>query len=122
MNLPREIVQHLFHLVQSQPAAFGLIGAVDGVARACFPLAAHRGMTMVDLVQEMEAQGLKPFATFAVSGELPLIPERPEGLALPALPHLMIGQRTQGVLEIDAYLEGPSGWTSVELRLPKDHP
>jgi hypothetical protein len=68
---------------------------------------------------QLQAEGLAPFATFALAENLSAAPERPHHLALPSLPHLVIGSRIKGVLEIDAYLEGPSGWSTLELRLPE---
>jgi hypothetical protein len=67
----------------------------------------------------LQERGLAPYATFALTEDLSAPPERPKDFALPSLPHLVIGTPIKGVLEIDAYLEGPSGWSAVELRLPE---
>lgn len=119
MDLPRELTNHLFHLAQTrtQSPSFGLIGAQSGVPCVCFSLNAAPEDEAGLVMAELQARGLAPFATFALAEDLSAAPERPQRLALPSLPHLVIGTRTKGVLAIDAYLEGPSGWSAVELRL-----
>jgi hypothetical protein len=121
MDLSRELTNRLFHLAQTQkePPFFGLIGAESGVPRGCFPLTEAPHGNASELMAQLQERGLTPYATFALAEDLSAPPERPKDFALPSLPHLVIGTRTKGVLEIDAYLEGPSGWTVVELRLPE---
>lgn len=120
MDLPRELTNHLFHLAQAGDAVplFGVIGAEGGVPRACFPLNEAPQGDASALMGQLQERGLSPYATFALTGDLSAPPDRPKDFALPSLPHLVIGTRIKGVLEIDAYLEGPSGWSPVELRLP----
>ena len=121
MDLPRELTNQLFHLAQSKAASamFGIIGADGGIPRACFPLSGPTSGEASQLIAHLQASGLAPYATFSLSEDLSAPPERPGHFALPSLPHLVIGTRTKGVLEIDAYLESPSGWSPVELRLPE---
>jgi len=121
MDLSRELTNRLFHLAQTrtQSPCFGVIGAESGVARACLPLDEAPDGNPFTLMARLQERGLTPYATFALAEDLSAAPERPKGLALPSVPHLVIGTRTKGVLEIDAYLEGPSGWSTVELRLPE---
>jgi len=121
MNLTRELTNQLFHLAQVRtgPPSYGVIGAESGTPRACFPLSGATVGDAIELMAQLQAEGLSPFATFALAEDLSAHPERPDHLALPSLPHLVIGSRIKGVLEIDAYVEGPSGWSAVELRLPQ---
>ena len=111
MDLPREMTNQLFHLAQTRTGApiYGLIGAVSGTPRVCFPLNQPTEGEAIELMAQLQAEGLAPFATFALA----------EDLSSPSLPHLVVGSRIKGVLEIDAYLEGPLGWSTVELRLPE---
>ncbi|MEY4685209.1 MAG: hypothetical protein RLZ25_1668 [Pseudomonadota bacterium] len=121
MELTRELTNHLFHLAQTrtQSQSFGIIGAQGGIPRACFSLNENPEGHANQIMAQLQAEGLAPFATFALAEDLSAPPERPQPLALPSLPHLVIGTRVKGVLEIDAYLEGPTGWSAVELRLPE---
>jgi hypothetical protein len=121
LNLSRTLTNRLFHLAQNDASKemSGIIGAADGVARVCLTLKSGEGTGVSELLQQLEFQGLKPFATFSLSQDLTNTPARPEALALPSLPHLVIGQRTQGVLEIDAYIDTPEGWMPIEVRLPE---
>lgn len=121
MDLPRELTNHLFHLAQTttDSRSFGVIGAENGIPRACLSLNDAPEGSASQLMTQLQARGLAPFATFALADDLSAPPERPQPLSLPSLPHLVIGSRIKGVLEIDAYLEGPSGWSAIELRLPE---
>lgn len=121
MDLPRDMTNQLFHLAQTRTGVptYGLIGAVSGTPRACFPLNKATEGEAAELMAQLQAEGLAPFATFALAEDLSSPPQRPQSLALPSLPHLVVGSRIKGVLEIDAYLEGPLGWSTVELRLPE---
>lgn len=121
MDLPRELTNQLFHLAQTSAGSlsYGVIGAANGKPRACFSLNEATESEATQLMAQLRAEGLAPFATFVLAEDLSAPPERPHNLALPSLPHLVIGSRIKGVLEIDAYLEGPSGWSSLELRLPE---
>lgn len=120
MDLPRELTNRLFQLAQNpgQKSLFGVIGAAGGVPSACIPLDVTNPEDVASLMARFQEEGLKPFATFALNEDLSGPPDRPNDLGLPSLPHLMIGTRIKGVLEMDAYVDGPSGWTSIELRLP----
>lgn len=119
MQLSRSLTNHLFHLAQSStlPGFTGIIAGECGVAKACFTHSAGRNPS--DILQEIEAQGLTPFATFSGTEDLNSPPDRPQLLALPSLPHFSIGSRIKGVIEIEAYVETPSGWLQVELRFPE---
>ena len=121
MDLPRDMTNQLFHLAQTRTGTptYGLIGAVSGTPRACFPLNKATECEAAELMAQFQAEGLALFATFALAEDLSSPPQRPQSLALPSLPHLVVGSRIKGVLEIDAYLEGPLGWSMVELRLPE---
>ena len=119
MQLSRDLTNRLFQLAQSPaPTALsGFVSAEGGIANACFTLSADGDARQ--LLQEIHDQGLTPYATFAIAPDLHQPPTRPEALSLPSLPHLLIGSRIKGVLEIDAFIETPEGWSPIELRLPK---
>ena len=88
MNLTRELTNQLFHLAQVRtgPPSYGVIGAESGTPRACFPLSGATVGDAIELMAQLQAEGLSPFATFALAEDLSAHPERPDHLALPSLP------------------------------------
>src|SRR5689334_18984656 len=129
--LPRTLVQDLFHQAQLSPKTeiCGLVSAVDGEARACYPVTNVSGdpehlfdldaQGQIDALRRMREKGEHLFAIYHSHPSAPPVPSDRdhERIAYPDAYYLIISLNIKGVLELRAWKAATDSMQEVPLKI-----
>jgi proteasome lid subunit RPN8/RPN11 len=132
--LPRRLVQQMFHQAQASPETevCGLISAVNGEARRCYPVPNVAGdpahlfdmdpQGQVRALREIREQGETLFAVYHSHPHAPPEPSTRdrELTSYPEAYHLIISLNTKGVLEMRAWKPAERDMREVPLKIIRD--
>ena len=134
VTLPRRMVNALLQQAQQSPEAevCGLIGAMDNLPRACYPVpniatAPRRLFQMepraqIDALRYMRGRNESLFGIYHSHPHSPATPSATDIVetGYPDALYLIISLNTRGVLEMRAWRLAPQ-LQEVELRINEDH-